>query len=1023
MTGQLCNEGAQGMDTSLYDYLKNTTLDAFVVSDVTGNIVDVNTAATAMYGYSRGELLSLKISDIELQDSHEQIQQRIANIIASGYERFESRHSHKDGNIIDVEVSVSFVLETNKFLAFHRDITEYRRNEEKLKNSEETYRHFAKLTSDYVHKCSRTGTAPFRIQWMGGSISSVCGYSQEEIFEKGCWLPFVHPDDRETISAHLFSLLPGDIKQIVFRLVAKQGDIRWVSEKSHCIAGEKDGELILFGSVADITEQRTAEEKLRETEELFSLFMRYSPVYTFIKQIEGDTSRVILLSDNFIEMLGRPANELRGLTMEEMFTPEFARMIVDDDIKVVNAGEIVQLEEELNGRIYTTIKFPILREGRDSLLAGFTIDISERKQMEDDLRNSQEMYRQLVDNLKNAVVYQILATSEGSRRFTYVSRAVERLNEVTVEEVLADAGKIYEQFLPEYNEVVSKLEEEAIKNFMPFHVEIQSCLPSGKKCWFEFTANPRRLSNGQMVWDGIEVDITERKHMEAALAQSHELMKYVIEHTQCAVAVHDRDLKYLYVSQRYLDEYKVKESDVIGKHHYDVFPDLPQKWRDVHQKALAGEVSKADEDPYFKADGSMEWTRWECRPWYEADGSIGGIIVYTEIITDRKNAEEERLKMEQQFLHAQKMESLGILAGGIAHDFNNILTAIVGNANLAKIRLNAESPAIGNILKIEQSATRAADLAKQMLAYSGKGKFVIQTIDLNRLINEMMKMLEVSLSKKVMLHFGLADQLPLVEVDATQIRQILMNLVINASEAIGETEGIIRISTGSLQCDSTYLHDIWLMDTLEAGPYVYLEIKDSGCGMGKEVIERLFDPFFTTKFTGRGLGMAAVLGIVRGHKGAITVKSDVGKGTVFKILIPAAHCSGESPVKKKNAPDFYGNGTVLLVDDEEIVRDIGSEMFKELGYNVVTASNGREALDVIKERQDIDLIILDLTMPHMDGMQCFRELRIIKPHPKVIMSSGYNEEDVTKNLSSEDLVGFIQKPYTMSDLKKILSKV
>ena len=256
--------------------------------------------------------------------------------------------------------------------------------------------------------------------------------------------------------------------------------------------------------------------------------------------------------------------------------------------------------------------------------------------------------------------------------------------------------------------------------------------------------------------------------------------------------------------------------------------------------------------------------------------------------TERKRAEEEQLRLEQQLLHAQKLESLGVLAGGIAHDFNNILMAIMGNADLALIRLAKESPAVENLHRIEQAAARAADLAKQMLAYSGKGKFVVEEINLNRLLEEMLHMLEVSISKKAVLRLNPHPHLPSVEADATQMRQIIMNLVINASEAVGDKSGVIAITTGCIDCDRNYLKDVWLDENLTDGLYVYLEIADTGCGMDKETLSKLFDPFFTTKFTGRGLGMAAVLGIVRGHKGAIKVYSEPGKGTTFKILLPAS---------------------------------------------------------------------------------------------------------------------------------------
>jgi CheY-like chemotaxis protein len=336
------------------------------------------------------------------------------------------------------------------------------------------------------------------------------------------------------------------------------------------------------------------------------------------------------------------------------------------------------------------------------------------------------------------------------------------------------------------------------------------------------------------------------------------------------------------------------------------------------------------------------------------------------------------------------------------------------------MRITKESPAVDNLHRIEQAALRAADLAKQMLAYSGKGKFVIENINLNTLLEEMLHMLEVSISKKAVLRITSHQQLPAVEADATQLRQIIMNLVINASEAIGDKSGVIAITTGCMECDRSYLKDVWVDENLTGGLYVYLEIADSGCGMNRETMVKLFDPFFTTKFTGRGLGMAAVLGIVRGHKGAIKVYSEVNKGTTFKILLPASGKPTDQLSGGSLTDDWHGCGTLLLVDDEEAIRSIGSEMLRELGFTVITADDGREAVAAYRANPGIKAVILDLTMPHMDGEQCFRELRQLDPGVKVILSSGYNEQEVTEKFIGKGLSGFIQKPYTSSVLKQAL---
>jgi len=407
----------------------------------------------------------------------------------------------------------------------------------------------------------------------------------------------------------------------------------------------------------------------------------------------------------------------------------------------------------------------------------------------------------------------------------------------------------------------------------------------------------------------------------------------------------------------------------------------------------------------------------------DSEGELLGIFAAARDVTKLRHAEQERLELQRQLLDAQKLESLGVLAGGIAHDFNNILTSIIGNTDLAMLKLDQESPVRNNLKRIATSAHRAADIAKQMLAYSGKGRFIIGSVNLNRLIEVLAHLIEASISKKNELRFNLTRPLPSVTADESQISQVLMNLVINASEAIGDRCGTITISTGWKNCDQDYLRGAWLSNDIAEGLYVYLEVEDTGCGMDKETQAKIFDPFFTTKFTGRGLGMSAVQGIVRGHKGSIQIYSEPEKGSTFRILLPAGEMGDEyeSPVRQET--DFRWHGTVLLVDDEDFIREIGREMLQVLGFSVITASDGNEALDAFRANPDVLCIILDYTMPHMDGLQCFNELRQLDPHVKVIMSSGYSEQEITSKLHGQLLTGFIQKPFTISSLREVLQNL
>ncbi|MBJ6799788.1 LytS/YhcK type 5TM receptor domain-containing protein [Geomonas propionica] len=527
---------------------------------------------------------------------------------------------------------------------------------------------------------------------------------------------------------------------------------------------------------------------------------------------------------------------------------------------------------------------------------------------------------------------------------------------------------------------------------------------------FERYTQPQKVGNEIVGRFWSFHDITEQR----TAAESLQIMRFCVDHAGDSMFWINSAGRILYVNDATCEGLGYSRDELLRMSIFDLDPEYqPGVWS-LHFEELRKHGNLILETRHRTKDGRIFPV--EVNANYVHFGNHEFNFAYTRDISERNRAMEERLKLEQQLLHAQKLESLGVLAGGIAHDFNNILTSIIGNADLALMRINPESPAIENLHSIEKASARAADLAKQMLAYSGKGKFVISNHDINDLLEEMLHILQVSISKKAVLHLNLNRPLLPVEADATQIRQVIMNLVINASEAIGEDNGVIAVTTGCLDCDSGYLKDALLDEQLKEGPYVFIEIADTGCGMSKDTLAKLFDPFFTTKFTGRGLGMAAVLGIIRGHKGAVKVYSELGKGSTFKILLPASDKAVE--MVKHVAKSDHGSfkGTVLLVDDEETVRDIGTKMLQEMGFNVLTANDGREAIEAYRSRHDISFVILDLTMPFMDGEQCFRELRALNPNVKVIMSSGFGELEVTQKFIGKGLAGFIQKPYKLTAL-------
>jgi PAS domain S-box-containing protein len=415
------------------------------------------------------------------------------------------------------------------------------------------------------------------------------------------------------------------------------------------------------------------------------------------------------------------------------------------------------------------------------------------------------------------------------------------------------------------------------------------------------------------------------------------------------------------------------------------------------------------------------WTRLESTLVLSAgDGLLFRTVISD--ITALKLEEEKRLE-ERRLQQGQRLETLRVLAGGIAHDFNNLLMAILGHADLAMEELPPLSPAKERIQKIKEVSRRASDLCLQMFAYTGTGRIEMKTVDLTELVEEMIHLLKTTIGKQVVFNLNLEPGPALIEADASQIRQIVMNLIINASEAIGDQDGVITVSVGARERDYSYLQETSSENNLPTGLYAHLEVSDTGCGMGEETRGRVFEPFFTTKFTGRGLGLAAVLGIVRTHKGGLKVRSKLGEGTTFTVLFPALRTQVEKEAEATKEIDeaWQGSGTLLLVDDEEIVRDVVCEMLEQLGFSILTAADGREALDLYRDRsREIAAIVLDMTMPHMSGEETFRQLRRLNPDVPVILSSGYAEQDVVSQFAGKGLSGFIQKPYTLDNLRTAL---
>jgi len=524
---------------------------------------------------------------------------------------------------------------------------------------------------------------------------------------------------------------------------------------------------------------------------------------------------------------------------------------------------------------------------------------------------------------------------------------------------------------------------------------------------------------GQKVVIANAHEITRRKIAQRKMEKSEQRFRTLIEKSPVAISL-SRNGKILFVNQAFLDVFKVKsENDIIGN---SIFDNIAESERaKVTKRNKNRESGKKEISSYetigFRGDGTMFPFHINATL-FELDSGPSTLSFITDI-SDLKQAQDERIKLERQILQTQKLESLGVLAGGIAHDFNNLLTGIMGNTGLALMHTDDKPVIKNNLYKIEHIAARAAELCNQMLAYSGKGQFVVQTLDLNEVIRDMVLLLNVSIPKKVELEVHLDDSITAIEADVTQVRQIIMNLITNAADAMEGKAGKITLSSRQETFNKDHLVTPYLDSEYKNGIYVVFEVNDNGCGMTEETKEKLFDPFFTTKFTGRGLGLAAVLGIVRGHGGSLKIDSIPGKGTQVKVILPISTKKLEPKHKKKTLPkELLGSGTILVVDDEEAVRVIVKDALEYSGFNVLLAEDGLQALRIYKDNfKKIELVLLDLTMPKLNGVETYKRLVTINPDVKVILSSGFNEQDSIERLSNDKKIAYLQKPYHLQILK------
>ncbi len=819
------------------------------------------------------------------------------------------------------------------------------------------------------------------------------------------------------------ALLSGTSYTVDCHITRADGRSAWVRLRGDVMPNEEGRAIRSSGTVIDITAERERATALQESQRQLSAAQRLAGVGSWSWDIR---TGAVAWSDEMFRILGYDVASVAA-------SFELVTALAVDDTR--REEFMARVQRSLEGESGYDFEMPMRRpDGQIRLLhtrgeverdgsgapirmTGTAEDVTDRRAAVMALRRSEE---ELFRAQRMARIGSFVRSVEtGSLWWSPMTRTILEIGddevptlELALTRVPAEAADRYRQ-----------LAKRAAETGLPYEMESEAVVPSGRRLVLRLSGEVDRDAEGRTISiHGLLADITEQREQERALRESEVRFRTVWEASPIGIRLTDAQGKTLYVNPRALQMFACTEGEFLAERWRDhLHPDDRERVALEGRDAVQRERDKRVEYRVMRPDGRTIYVRATIAAVRAPDGRFAGHVGALEDLTEEVEARREKEMLEQQMHQAQKLESLGVLAGGIAHDFNNLLVGVLTNASMALMDLSPDAPAYETVRDIERAAQRAADLTRQLLAYSGKGRFIIEPLSLSELAVEMTQLLRTVVSKRATLQLDLHHELPLVRGDATQLRQVVMNLITNASDSLGESDGEITLRTTRQVLQHGIPDAISFGGPLAPGEYVVLEVADTGVGMEPATIQRIFDPFFTTKFTGRGLGLAATLGIVRGHDGAIGVRSRPGIGTSMSLYFPVSNGVRREAAAGLAAP-LSGHGAILVVDDDDGVRAVARALLQRQGFGVILAANGQEAVaQFAAHRAEIRAVLLDLTMPVMGGEEALRRLREADPTVRVVLMSGYSDVDVEGTFASAGLSGFLQKPFRADDVYRTLT--
>jgi PAS domain S-box-containing protein len=1069
ITSQKQVEDALRQSELKYRALFETPRDALFLGSGEGVVLDCNAAACRMFGYAKEELVGRAVAELVPEEVAQALPDLVSDSRTPEGLVMETMSKRRDGSLFPTEVNARFCRIDGKrmVVVYARDITVRKRTQEALAQSAQINERLRALLitmnacrtlEDMLDPLLETAIAVSDMD--AGAVYLVEGENAvmhcrrgfpENAVQEVAFLPMasgavasIRAQDRP---AYLNEAAPdmaarfhgcGMRHVYAAPLHAEEGVFGFLltaTRRDEAADHSSANRLAVIALEAtSLFSRLRAQEALRKSEE------RYRNILESIQEgyYEVDLAgNMTFFNKALCRVLGYSESELMGRNYRSYYgDQDHIAKVYKTFNEVYRTGNPIQVLDwqivKADGSKATVgVSISLMRDHKGSPVGfrGIARDITERKQAEEALRQAEARNRALLNAIPDTL---LRVRADGTCLYfkpdwvapppswPYGAVVGMKLSEI----VPADVAE------RSMEHVSRALETGAMQSF-EFHLTWETGV-------HQYEA--RLVACGKDEVLILVRDITDRKRAENALRESEEQYRDLFENANDLIYTHDLSGRFTSLNKAAEQITGYTEEEACAFDSFDIVaPEYRELAQDMVSRKLVGEEATRYEIEVIAKDGHRVPLELSSRLILK-DGKPIGVQGIGRDITERRRAEQEQARFQAQIQHAQKLESLGVLTGGIAHDFNNLLVGILGNAGLARARLPFDSAARPYMDKIEATARRAGDLTNQMLAYSGKGTFMVQPIHLSKLAEEMARLLEASISKKAVLRYDFAPDLPLIQGDTTQLQQVIMNLITNASDALGDEVGAITLRTSVMDADRAYLSATYLDDELPEGWYVILEVSDTGCGMAPETQARIFDPFFSTKFAGRGLGLAAVLGIIRSHRGAIRVYSEPGRGSSFKVLLPAARGSATNararlPRARLSGhaafgPDadeillWHGSGVVLVADDEEDVRAVAQDTLEQHGFTIVTAKNGKEAVEAFRSHaNELVAVLLDLTMPMMNGEEAFEKFRGIRVGVPVILSSGYTEQGATAHFAGEKPTAFVQKPYSPETLLRALRGV